>query len=320
MSKDLNIVFFGTPDCAVATLKRLIQSKYKPILVVTQPDMPAGRKQVIAPPPVKSYIAKHETWNIKVLQPEKLDSSFKFQISSFRPDLFIVAAYGKIIPSIILDIPKYGALNVHPSLLPCWRGPSPIQYSILVGDKKTGITIMLMDEEIDHGDIVSSIEYLVSSTETAEALSSRLADIGADLLIETIPKWINGKIESKEQDHKKATYSKIITKEDGRIDWNKSAEEIERQIRAFTPWPGSYTFWGDKRINIIKGFLITDSNALFESQKLPGQVARYEENKFAIITGAGVFVVSEVQIPGKDKISSKQFLNGYSDIIGSVLK
>ena len=168
--------------------------------------------------------------------------------------------------------------------------------------------------------LVSSIEYLVSSTETAEALSSRLADIGADLLIETIPKWINGKIESKEQDHKKATYSKIITKEDGRIDWNKSAEEIERQIRAFTPWPGSYTFWDDKRINIIKGTLATDSDILFNSQSLSGQVALYEGGKFAVKTGAGLFVVSEVQIAGKDKINSRQFLNGYSDIIGSVLK
>jgi len=314
---DGNIVFFGTPDFAEATLRRLIQSKYKPVLVVARPDMPVGRRQVMTPPPVKVLAEEND---IPVFQPEKLDSDFRFQVLSFKPELFIVVAYGKIIPRTILDIPKYGALNVHPSLLPRWRGPAPIQYAIMNGDKETGVTIMLIDEEVDHGNIVSSFKLQVSGTQTTEALSNRLADIGSKLLVETIPKWIAGKIKSKEQDHESAIYSKIITKEDGHIDWNKSASEIERKIRAFTPWPGSYTFWGDKKINIIKGSLATDSDTPFERKNLPGQVAAYTENKLAIMTGAGIFVVSEVQLAGKDRVSSKQFLNGYSDIIGSVLK
>jgi len=312
-----NIVFFGTPDFAETTLRRLIQSKYKPVLVVARPDMPVGRRQVMTPPPVKVLAEEND---IPVFQPEKLDSDFKFQVLSFNPELFIVVAYGKIIPRAILDIPKYGALNVHPSLLPRWRGPAPIQYAIMNGDKETGVTIMLIDEEVDHGDIVSSFKFQVSGTETTEALSNRLVDIGAKLLVETIPKWMAGKIKAKKQNHESATYSKIITKEDGHIDWNKSASEIERQIRAFTPWPGSYTFWDDKRINIIKGSLAINSDISFEHKNLPGQVAVYAENKFAVMTGAGIFIVSEVQLAGKDKISSGQFLNGHSDILGSILK
>lgn len=317
MSEDLRIIFFGTPDFAATSLERLIQSKYKPILVVTQPDMPVGRKQILTPPSVKSYVAKHETWNIKVLQPEKLDSSFKFQVSSFKPDLFVVAAYGKIIPKSILDIPKYGTLNVHPSLLPRWRGPSPIQYSILVGDKKTGVTIMLMDEEVDHGDIVSSIEYLVSSTETAEVVSSRLADIGANLLIKTIPKWVAGEIESQEQDHSQATYSKILTKKDGHIDWNKSAKEIERQIRAFTPWPGSFTFWEDRRIKIISGRL---SKMPPSASFPPGKIFSINRHQIAVKTGRGVFLIEKLQLAGKGEMTAKQFLNGYPGITTTVLK
>lgn len=317
LPKAKKIIFFGTPDFATTSLERLIQSRYKPVLVVTQPDMPVGRKQIMTPPPTKILAGEN---NIPVLQPEKLDSSFRLQILEFKPDLMIIVAYGKIIPSNILDIPKYGSLNVHPSLLPKWRGPSPMQYAILHGDKETGVTIMLVDTEVDHGNIVSSFKFRVSGTETTEALSTRLADIGADLLVETIPKWLAGEIESKEQDHKNATYSKIITKEDGHIDWNKSAEEIERQIRAFTPWPGNYTFWDDKRINILEGFLTTASNISFKNKSLPGKVIPYDGNKFAIMTGREIFVISEIQIAGKDKISSTQFLNGYPDIIGSVLR
>ena len=315
--QDLNVVFFGTPEFGEKILERLIQSGYKPVLVVTQPDQPAGRKQILTPPPIKSLITKHETWDIKLLQPEKLDSAFRFQLSGFKPDLFIVAAYGKIIPKAMLDIPKYGTLNVHPSLLPRWRGPSPIQYSILNDDTETGVTIMLMDEKIDHGPIVSSIEYRVSGKESAEKLSRKLAKMGADLLIETIPKWIEGKIKPIEQDHSQASYSKILTKDDGHIDWNKSAEEIERQIRAFTPWPGSFTFWDKKRLKIISASTSTLASPHGLST---GQTFIDEEGRLAVWAARGILHIEKLQPEGKEEILSRAFLNGHPQIIGALLR
>ncbi|MFY9457327.1 MAG: methionyl-tRNA formyltransferase [Candidatus Spechtbacterales bacterium] len=304
----MNIVFFGTPEFAKIILERLIQKGYKPISVVTQPDQPVGRKQIMTPPPVKVLA---EQKKIPVMQPEKLDKAVIRKLQTTNYQLAIVAAYGKIIPKKILGIPKYGALNVHPSLLPRWRGPSPIQYAILNGDKETGVTIMLMDEEIDHGDIVSSIRYQVSREETAGELSQKLAEIGADLLIDTIPKWVAGEIQPEAQDHKKASYSKILTKEDGHIDWAKSAEEIECQIRAFTPWPGSFTFWNNKRLNIVNG----NVSSLPLSQQLPpGQTFITQNRQLAVQTGSGIFVIDRVQLGGKNEITSREFLLGHKEI------
>jgi len=285
MKHETKIVFFGTPEFGTIILEGLIKANYKPFLVITAPDKPVGRKQILTPPPVKSLIMEHEAWNIPILQPEKLDSSFKFQVSGLKPDLIVVAAYGQILPQEILEIPKYGCLNVHPSLLPKYRGPSPIQYTILNGDKETGLTIILMDEKIDHGPILAKREWeILNSKITYEELHNKLADLGAKLLVETIPKWIKGEIKPAPQDETRATYTKILKKEDGKIDWEKSAEEIERQVRAFTPWPGTYTIYKGKRLKILEAE--TSNNQL---------------------------IIKEVQLEGKKAMNFEEFLMGHPD-------
>ena len=316
----MRIIFFGTPEFGVSVFERLIDSDYRPILVVTTPDMPTGRKQTLTPPPVKQLAQTHK---IPILQPERLEKfttllNQESRIKNQEIDLIIVAAYGKVIPKEILAIPKHGALNVHPSLLPRWRGPSPIQYAILNGDTETGVTIMLMDEELDHGPILSNFIFQISDFRfTTEELTNKLAELGANLLLETIPKWITGEIKPKEQDHKKATYSKIITKEDGHIDWLKSAEEIERQIRAFTPWPGSFSFWDTMRIRITKGIIDSTPQS---KPRTSGQIFLNNENQLSVQTGEEIFRIEKLQPDGKNEMTSKQFFNGHPDIIGVLLK
>jgi methionyl-tRNA formyltransferase len=248
------IVFMGTPEFGAIILEGLINGGHKPILVVTASDKPVGRKQILTPPPVKVVGKKYQ---ILVEQPKKIENC-KLKIENLKPDLIVVAAYNQILPKNILEIPKYGCLNVHPSLLPKYRGPSPIQDTILNGDKKTGVTIILMDEEADHGPILANSKLQITNSKiTYRELLKELANLGANLLIETIPKWIKGKIKPKPQDEKKATYTKILTKEDGKINWRESAENIERKIRAFNVWPGTFTFWKKNgkllRIKILKG-------------------------------------------------------------------
>jgi len=207
------------------------------------------------------------------------------KIEKLRPDLVIVASYGKIIPKKILAIPKYGSINIHPSLLPKYRGPSPIQMTILKGDKTTGVTIMLMDEKIDHGKIIDQKKYQIPKGINYKELKDILADHGIKLLIKIIPKWINGKIKAKEQNHSQATYTKIIKREDGEINWNKSVKEIERKIRAFDPWPGTFVFWKGKRIKILKA-------AILKNNKL---------------------VIKKLQPEGKKPMSMDDFLRGHPD-------
>ena len=227
MTQSLNIIFIGTPKFGSIVLEGLIKNDYEHVLVITAPDKPVGRKQILTPPPVKISAQKY---NILVFQPEILTNSLDakrtprrvaLQITNYKPDLIICAAYGQIIPKEILEIPKFGCLNIHPSLLPKYRGPSPIQTAILNGDEETGATIILMDEKLDHGKIISSSKYQVASNIYYKELEKELAKLSIKLLIETIPKWVNGEIKPKPQDESKATYTKIIKKEDGKIDWSK---------------------------------------------------------------------------------------------------
>ncbi|MDP2639026.1 MAG: methionyl-tRNA formyltransferase [Candidatus Azambacteria bacterium] len=310
----MKYIFFGTPKFAEIVLEKLIDAGYLPEAVVCNPDEPVGRKQILTPPPVKSFVRDHETWNIKILQPVKLDASFKFQVPSFKPDLAIVVAYGKIIPEEILSIPRLGFLNVHGSLLPKYRGASPIQSAILNGDKETGITIMKIDEKMDHGKIISSAKIKISNDDNYEILSQKLAICGAELLIKTIPGYLSGKIKPTEQDHSQATYTKIITKEDGKIDWSKSAEEIKRMIRAFYPWPSAWT-----RVNLksqisnlkIMEADISDSKG---SHKI-GEVFLLNSN-LAIKCGKSALIIKQLQLEGGKIITAKEFLNGHKDFIG----
>ncbi len=266
----MNYIFFGTPEFAAVILEKLIKNGFIPKAVVCNPDKLIGRKKILTPPPVKTGIMNYELGirnKIKIFQPEKLNSSFKFQVLSFKPDFFIVAAYSKILPKEILEIPRLGAINVHPSLLPKWRGPSPIQSTILNGDEKTGVSIILMDEKIDHGPILAmrEVEFPISNFQFS-ILSQKLAELGANLLIEILPKFLTGEIKPTPQDESKATYSKIIKTASGFVDLENLKEstknggwlaaEIERKIRALNPEPGVYTIINDKRLKILEAELI----------------------------------------------------------------
>ena len=316
----ISFVFFGTSDFATIILDALKKQRWLPKLIITTPDKPSGRGLKPKYAPVKIWAEKN---NIPVLQPENLKSpEFTQKLLNTGCLTAVVASYGKIIPKEILDIFPKGILNVHPSLLPRWRGADPIRAAMLDGDKKTGVTIMLVDEKMDHGPILESrILNLESRKYNYTELKKELAELGGKLLIETIPKRLAGEIESKEQDHSKATYTKKIIKEDGHINWNEPAEIIERKIRALNPWPGTYTFCNGKRIKILEGWLELGSNHFWQepsSNQVVGRVFRHDD-RFGINCKDGASLVKKLQMEGKKIQSATEFLNGYPNIIGAVL-
>ncbi len=269
-----NFIFFGTPEFSAIILEKLIKADFIPAAVVCNPDRPVGRKQVTTPPPIKQRIMNYESGiknKIKILQPEKLDPSL-FIIPNSSFDFFIVAAYARIIPKEILDVPRLGSIGVHPSLLPKYRGATPIQSAILAGEKKTGVTLFLMDEKVDHGAILSNEKLVMRNEETTEALTKKLADLGADLLIETLPKFIKGEITPLPQDESQTTYTKKFKTEDAYIepqDLDKAesengqtAIEIERKIRALNPEPGTWTILNNKRTKLLEAEIIDGSTSL----------------------------------------------------------
>lgn len=243
------IVFFGTSRFAVIVLDELTKAGFVPALIVTTPDMPQGRRLVLTPSPVKLWAQEHD---IPLLQPEKLDNGFSYHLSPITYNLFIVASYGKLIPREVLSLPTHGTLNVHPSLLPKYRGPSPIQSQILADEKTVGVSVMLLDEEMDHGPILTSKQHAVAGIQGVEwplrenDLEEVLAHEGGKLLAEIIPGWIEGTIEARPQDHSKATYTKKIEKEDGLIDLTDDPYQNFLKIRAYDPWPGTYFFFEKK--------------------------------------------------------------------------
>ncbi|MEK7481994.1 MAG: methionyl-tRNA formyltransferase [Patescibacteria group bacterium] len=280
MPLNTKYIFFGTPEFAAIILEKLIDAGYIPEAVVCNPDKPVGRKKIITPPPAKQRILNLESGiknKIKIFQPEKLDSSIKYQVSSIKPDFFIVAAYSKILPKEIIEIPRLGTIGVHPSLLPKHRGTTPIQTTILNGDEITGTTIFLIDEKMDHGKIVSSIKCLVSSNDNYGILMKKLAELSADLLIETLSKFIKGEIKPQPQDESQATYTKKFKIEDAFIkpeDLKKAqtvggeiASSIERKIRALNPEPGVFTIINDKRIKFLESKIQDNKLKLIKIQK-----------------------------------------------------
>jgi methionyl-tRNA formyltransferase len=307
------IIFFGTPEFAAKIFKALLSADYSIKVLVAQPDKPIGRHQTMAPPPTKVLALKNK---IKVLQPSNLkDPVFLADLKKLKPDLIITAAYGKIIPKEILELPKLGAINVHGSLLPKFRGASPIQYAIWQGVAETGVTIMLMDEIMDHGSILAEEAIRIAPDDTSGTLHDKLADLGAKLLIKTLPKWLNQELEPQEQDMTQVTYTKILTRDDGRINWSKSAVEIERQIRAFTPWPGSFTELDGKRLKIIKAKITNEPGS-----KNAGEVFKTASGELAVVCGEGSLILDKVQMEGKKEVNGKEFLNGYVEMVGKVLK
>ena len=324
-SEKLKIVFMGTPEFGATILEELIKANYRPVLVITAPDKPVGRKQILTPSPVKVIAQKYK---IPVLQPDKiLDSKLKIQDS--KPDLIIVAAYGQILPKEILEIPKKGSLNVHPSLLPKWRGPSPIQCAILNGDKKTGVTIILMDEKLDRGPILNQRELEISEDETSTTLHDKLANLGTSLLMETILKWAQGMIKSRPQDESKATYTKILTKMDGKINWKKTAQDLEREVRAFNYWPGSFTFWKKRdgimiRIKILKTRVFKSIGGIAypigKTLVVPQNEIGVQCGKAFLGGGGDFLVIEKLQLEGKKETGSEELLRGQPGFIGTILK
>jgi len=283
------IIFIGTSEFAVPALKSLLKNNYNIITVITSPDKPVGRKQEIAPTPIKRLT---EEYKLPVLQPENI-LNIKSKILNLKPDLIIVSSYGKIIPKSILDIPLLKSLNIHPSFLPKHRGASPIQTAILNGDKKTGITIILMDEKMDHGPIISQVEMDIKPDENYKDLEKRLSKESSDFLIKILPAYLNNKIKAQKQDESKASYTKILSKEQGEIDLSKSAIEIERKIRAFYPWPGTWFYLDKKRIKILKAKAVK------------------KEQKTSIKTGKNFLLLEIVQPEAKKIMTGEEFFRGY---------
>lgn len=302
------IVFMGTPDFAVPTLQALIQH-HDVIGVVTQPDRPAGRNNQIKQSPVKKVALES---GIPVFQPKRIRKAEAIdELRQWEADIYVVAAFGQILPQTVLDIPAHGSINVHASLLPRWRGAAPIQAAICAGDNETGITIMLIDAGLDTGDMLSKRSITIKSDETAQTLHDKLATIGSELLIETLPKYLSGEVQPQQQDESRVTYAPQIKKDDGQIDWSQSAVEIERLVRAFTPWPGTFTHWNDKQLKIHSG-INGDGHAP------SGQVVEIN-GQIAIGTGHGLYYPDEVQLSGKKRMSISDFSNGYPDFVGAKL-
>ncbi len=306
----IKVVFFGTSEFAIPTLRKLHESDFIEIVsVVTQPDKPAGRKQVPLPSPIKVWAMDH---GLKILQPEKLTADGLLH----GADLFIVASYGQIIPEQVLSLPKFGTLNTHPSLLPKYRGPSPIQTAILNDDDETGVTIMLMDEKVDHGALIASSKVKIQNPKVKyQELHDELAEIGADLLISALPKYLAGELKPVEQDHSKATFTKPIEKRDGMIDWGDSAENIDRKVRAFHIWPVAWTKLEGKRLKIYSS--IPHSDTLSNNSK-PGEIS-IQENKIFVQCGSGRLEILELQLEGARKLQVSDFLHGNKDLETKIL-
>jgi methionyl-tRNA formyltransferase len=308
------IAFLGTPEFAVAPLEALFRAKYAILGVITAPDKPVGRKQVLTPPAVKITAQK---MGLTVYQPESKAELLEI-LKNLRPDLCVVTAFGMIFPKEALEIPQYGFINIHASLLPRWRGPSPIQAAIINGDEKTGVTIMLINEKMDEGPTLANAELRIQNSElTAGELSKKLSDLGAKLLIEVLPKYLKGEIKPQKQNNAQATYCKIIRKEDGRIDWSKPAEYIERQVKAYHPWPTAYAElrMKNKELRILK---IIKAGISGENKHKIGEIFLNQNKKLAVKCGKGSLILEIIQPEGKKPMSGEEFLRGHREIIGSI--
>ena len=295
----MRIVFMGTPDFAVETLEKIIENGYEVVAVVTQPDKPKGRDKKLSPPPVKECALKH---NLTVLQPQRArDEAFVQELKRYNPDVIVVVAFGQILPESILHMTKYGCINVHASLLPQYRGASPIQWAVIDGCKKTGVTTMLMDEGIDTGDILMVREYELARKETGGSLFDKLSLLGAELLIETLKGMETGSIKPIKQDNEKSSYVKMLTKAMGHIDFAKNANEIERLIRGLNPWPSAFTYMNKKMLKIWDADVSEDIEV---PQNSPVGTAFVSKEKMYVICGSGFLELKEVQLEGKKRIYS----------------
>lgn len=301
------IVFMGSPAFAVTVLK-LLAANYPVVGVVTQPDKPAGRGQVLTPPPVKELATQ---LHLPVIQPNRMKEPAALEsLINWRPDVIVVAAFGQILRQNVLDLPAFGCINVHASLLPRWRGAAPIQAAILNGDEKTGVTIMKMDAGVDTGAMLKQRAIDIDPTDTAESLSAHLAEVGANLLIETLPGYLDGSIQSRPQDESAATRAPMIKKEDGLLDLNLPAVNLERKVRAYNPWPGAHLIWQGAIFKVLQAHIQQDSSLGAGSAGTNGKLP-------AVGTSNGLLVLDLVQPAGKKPMAGEVFLRGARNWVGS---
>jgi methionyl-tRNA formyltransferase len=298
----VRIVFIGTGEIGVPTLRALQKSEHELIGVVTQPDKPAGREQKITAPPVKVAVSGS---NIPILQPAKIKEPAAIeQIRAFKPDVVAVMAYGQILPRAVLEIPRVACLNLHASLLPHWRGAAPIQAAIAAGDRETGITVMYMDEGLDTGDILLQLKIAILPTDTGGSLHDRLAKIAPEALLEALPVLANSSASRIPQNKAVASYAPKLDREAGRIDWNESANQIERKIRAYDPWPGAFTEFDGRKLKVFTA-------AITDLRGKPGEILR-RDRELVVATSNASLSLTEVQFEGKRRMSAAEFLRGVS--------
>ena len=304
----VRLVFAGTPDFAATALQALIAAGHTIVGVYSQPDRPAGRGRKLQPSPVKQVALDHE---IPVFQPETLKTAeAQKQLADLKPDVMIVAAYGLILPKAVLDIPTHGCLNIHASLLPRWRGAAPIQRAIAAGDAETGITIMQMDEGLDTGAMLLKSLTAIDTSDTGGSLHDRLAELGGKAIIEALELLKKGELTGEPQNDDLACYASKLSKTEGHIDWATDATAIERLIRAFNPWPGTYTDLGDQRIRIHEArALVTDSDAF------PGTVVHRDRDGIDIACGNGTLRITRLQLPGSRAQSVNDLINGGKELL-----
>jgi methionyl-tRNA formyltransferase len=314
----LRIVFMGSPAFAVPSLEKLA-SVYEIAAVYTQPDRPAGRGKQISVSPVKEAAVR---LGLTVVQPESLKAESEIaRLAAFKPDVIVIAAYGEILPRAVLEMPPLQCINIHPSLLPRWRGPSPVPGAILAGDPFTGVTIMTVTPKVDTGPVIAQAQIPVNAADTAGTLMERLSSISADLVLDVLVHWRRGELKPRPQDDSAATYSKMITKENGEIDWHEPVEKIWRKVRAYQPWPGAFTVWQGKRLEILQAFPLPVTGAAE-----PGTVVNLSlltgntrDAGFGVVTGDGVLGICFVKYEGKRAMPAAEFARGQRNFFGALL-
>jgi methionyl-tRNA formyltransferase len=305
----MRIVFIGTGEIGVPTLQALLKSEHEIVAVVTQPDKPVGRAQLVEPSAIKKALtggaAGGRPLSLPILQPARIKERQAIEeIRALEPNIIVVAAYGQILPADVLEIPKIGCLNLHASLLPHWRGAAPIQAAIVAGDRETGITVMYMDEGLDTGDIMLQRKTTILPSDTGRSVHDRLANIAPDTLLNALRLLAEGNAPRIPQDNTLATYAPKLKREDGKIDWSESADVIERKIRAFNPWPGAYMTIDGRNLKIFSGSVV-DLNGK------PGQILSGEK-ELVVAAGKGALSLSDVQLEGKQRMSASEFLRGHA--------
>ncbi|MBR6383047.1 MAG: methionyl-tRNA formyltransferase [Lachnospiraceae bacterium] len=305
----MKIVFMGTPDFAVLALRKLHEAGHEILLVVTQPDKPKGRSKLYLPSPVKEEAMR---LGVEVFQPDRIKKEENIEVLKKYPaDVFVVAAFGQILSKEILEMPCYGCINIHASLLPMYRGAAPIQWAILNGEKKSGVTIMQMDEGLDTGDMLLSGEVAIEDTDTADSLHDKLSELGADLIVDALAKLEKGEITAVPQPEGPLFYAKMIKKEDGALDFNESAESLALKVRAFWSWPATFALLNDNFVKVCSAYYVDD-----ESGMNPGDVCRVEKDAIYVQTGKGQLVITNIQIQGKKAMPVKDFLLGKKILVG----